>query len=523
MKTAEGVSKKIVLLLNKADLLTETQRQQWSEYFVANGDLFFFFSAKPLEPEPLDAEDEEGEEGAAPPPPPAAEPRKSRHKKKTLRAPVEVSNAYELAEQRKALKNRVGEPKPKPARPHTQAEMERDQRVTESAATLVPWSVLDPIQLLDQFALLRHAMGITGDDAPIMVGFVGFPNVGKSSTINAIMGAKKVLVSATPGKTKHFQTLVIPNERRVALCDCPGLVFPSFASTKEQMVTDGILPIDNATDVLAACGVVGRRIPRPLLEAQLNISLLAEDDMDESETLAERLLNTLARRRGYMASHDRPNRARAGKELLKAYMDGRFIYVEPPPSFQPGPEALAIAEAAAPPAEAGEDDDDDEEYEDWDSEDERAWADLEQAADDRALSEGGSVDSFMDVEHDPPIFYIRARGRRHHFTRRELFNAPLNLEKMAERKVERRRRRKHNQQLEPDLYTFVNRQGEVELRLDDDDGVVELVHAATGPLRPTLPQAKHKSKRQERRELKKLGAGPTNPSAKRVGIQDYKV
>ena len=39
----------------------------------------------------------------------------------------------------------------------------------------------------------------------IIVGMVGFPNVGKSSTINALLGDKKTSVSATPGKTKHFQ------------------------------------------------------------------------------------------------------------------------------------------------------------------------------------------------------------------------------------------------------------------------------------------------------------------------------
>jgi large subunit GTPase 1 len=38
---------------------------------------------------------------------------------------------------------------------------------------------------------------------------IGYPNVGKSSTINRIIGAKKTSVSATPGKTKHFQTLVV--------------------------------------------------------------------------------------------------------------------------------------------------------------------------------------------------------------------------------------------------------------------------------------------------------------------------
>jgi len=41
---------------------------------------------------------------------------------------------------------------------------------------------------------------------------VGYPNVGKSSTINRLIGTKKIAVSSTPGKTKHFQTLVA-NER----------------------------------------------------------------------------------------------------------------------------------------------------------------------------------------------------------------------------------------------------------------------------------------------------------------------
>jgi large subunit GTPase 1 len=39
------------------------------------------------------------------------------------------------------------------------------------------------------------------------VGLVGYPNVGKSSVINSVMGKKKVGVASMPGKTKHFQTL----------------------------------------------------------------------------------------------------------------------------------------------------------------------------------------------------------------------------------------------------------------------------------------------------------------------------
>lgn len=68
----------------------------------------------------------------------------------------------------------------------------------------------------------------------IMIGFVGYPNVGKSSTINALVGQKKVGVTSTPGKTKHFQTLIVSDS--VMLCDCPGLVFPSVVSSRAEMV-----------------------------------------------------------------------------------------------------------------------------------------------------------------------------------------------------------------------------------------------------------------------------------------------
>lgn len=67
-----------------------------------------------------------------------------------------------------------------------------------------------------------------------MIGLVGYPNVGKSSTINSLIGEKKVSVSATPGKTKHFQTIHL--SENIVLCDCPGLVFPQFATTRADLV-----------------------------------------------------------------------------------------------------------------------------------------------------------------------------------------------------------------------------------------------------------------------------------------------
>ena len=79
-----------------------------------------------------------------------------------------------------------------------------------------------------------------GGQGRLMVGLTGYPNVGKSSTINALFGSKKTAVAATPGKTKHFQTLNITE--RMTLCDCPGLVLPMFAASKAEMVAAGEQP-----------------------------------------------------------------------------------------------------------------------------------------------------------------------------------------------------------------------------------------------------------------------------------------
>jgi len=38
----------------------------------------------------------------------------------------------------------------------------------------------------------------------LVIGTVGYPNVGKSSVINVLLAAKKVGVASLPGKTKHF-------------------------------------------------------------------------------------------------------------------------------------------------------------------------------------------------------------------------------------------------------------------------------------------------------------------------------
>jgi ribosome biogenesis GTPase A len=98
----------------------------------------------------------------------------------------------------------------------------------------------------------------------LTVGCVGFPNVGKSSLLNALMGKKVVSVSRTPGHTKHFQTIFLTNT--VRLCDCPGLVFPSQVPRSLQVLM-GSYPIAQLREPYASIRFLAERLDIPNLLA----------------------------------------------------------------------------------------------------------------------------------------------------------------------------------------------------------------------------------------------------------------
>ena len=172
----------------------------------------------------------------------------------------------------------------------------------------------------------------------VIVGFVGYPNVGKSSTINALVGQKRTGVTSTPGKTKHFQTLIISEE--LTLCDCPGLVFPSFTSSRYEMIASGVLPIDRMTQHREAVQVVANRVPRHVIEEVYKINLPKPKpyELQSRPPLATELLRTYCASRRYVASSGLPDETRAARQILKDYLDGKLPHYQMPPGTATDPE-----------------------------------------------------------------------------------------------------------------------------------------------------------------------------------------
>jgi large subunit GTPase 1 len=169
-----------------------------------------------------------------------------------------------------------------------------------------------------------------------------------------------------------------------------GLVFPRFAASKAEMVAAGVIPIDRLTDVRAPIEVAAARCGKQQLEAVYGIHMAAwpEDGASaaasapsssakpaaaaatgEVDSAARQpaeeaaaaaaepapaaasyassssrvqqqqlsagalLLLGLARARGWATASGLADEARAGRQILKDYTNGKLLYCKLPPGF----------------------------------------------------------------------------------------------------------------------------------------------------------------------------------------------
>lgn len=75
------------------------------------------------------------------------------------------------------------------------------------------------------------------DKKNISIGFVGYPNVGKSSVINSLKERKVCKAAPVPGETKVWQYVTLT--KRIYLIDCPGTVHVSEGKDDVESVLKG--------------------------------------------------------------------------------------------------------------------------------------------------------------------------------------------------------------------------------------------------------------------------------------------
>lgn len=159
--------------------------------------------------------------------------------------------------------------------------------------------------------------GMTG--LPIRAMILGIPNVGKSSLINRLAGAKRAKAEDRPGVTRARQWIHAPG---LDLLDTPGVLWPKFDDEETALrlaftgaIRDEILE----TEALAA------RLLRFLAD-NYPTALRERCKIQQSDVQAEgtALLEMTARNRGMLLKGAEADTERAAAAVLDEFRAGKF-------------------------------------------------------------------------------------------------------------------------------------------------------------------------------------------------------
>uniref|UniRef100_A0A8C3W4K4 Nucleolar GTP-binding protein 2 n=1 Tax=Catagonus wagneri TaxID=51154 RepID=A0A8C3W4K4_9CETA len=173
------------------------------------------------------------------------------------------------------------------------------------------------IQLLRQFGKLHT------DKKQISVGFIGYPNVGKSSVINTLRSKKVCNVAPIAGETKVWQYITLM--RRIFLIDCPGVVYPSEDS-ETDIVLKGVVQVEKIKTPEDHIGAVLERAKPEYISKTYKI-----DSWENTEDFLEKL----AFRTGKLLKGAEPDLRTVGKMVLNDWQRGRIPFFVKPPNAEP--------------------------------------------------------------------------------------------------------------------------------------------------------------------------------------------
>lgn len=175
------------------------------------------------------------------------------------------------------------------------------------------------IQLLRQFSSLHS------DRKQISVGFIGYPNTGKSSIINTLRKKKVCTVAPIPGETKVWQYITLM--KRIYLIDCPGVVPPSSTDTPQDILLRGVVRVENVENPEQYIPAVLSKTKPQHIERTYQL----KGYKDHIE-----FLELLARKGGRLLHGGEPDVDGVAKMVLNDFLRGKIPWFTPPPILEGG-------------------------------------------------------------------------------------------------------------------------------------------------------------------------------------------
>lgn len=155
---------------------------------------------------------------------------------------------------------------------------------------------------------------------PITVGFVGYPNVGKSSIVNSLKRHRAVGTSSTPGFTQNLQEVKL--YKNIILVDSPGVIL-NENDDDASLVLKNSVKLQDIDAVDTVNKIVSRINPIQMMEFY---GIPAFNNGDE-------FLIEIAKSRGRMKPGGIPDLQVAARMVLQDWNRGKIKYYLPPPEL----------------------------------------------------------------------------------------------------------------------------------------------------------------------------------------------
>ena len=169
------------------------------------------------------------------------------------------------------------------------------------------------IQLLRQFSSLHS------DRKQISVGFIGYPNTGKSSIINTLRKKKVCTVAPIPGETKVWQYITLM--KRIYLIDCPGVVPPSNNDSEQDILLRGVVRVENVEHPEQYIAAVLNKIKPQHIERTYDV---------RGYNSPTEFLELLARKGGRLLRGGEADVDGVAKMVLNDFLRGKIPWYTPP-------------------------------------------------------------------------------------------------------------------------------------------------------------------------------------------------
>lgn len=181
------------------------------------------------------------------------------------------------------------------------------------------------IQLLRQFSTLHS------DRKQISVGFIGYPNTGKSSIINTLRKKKVCTVAPIPGETKVWQYITLM--KRIFLIDCPGIVPPSSKDTESDILFRGVVRVEHVSHPEQYIPDMLKKCERKHLERTYEVKGWSKFEEDPSllEKASIEFIELIARKGGRLLKGGEPDESGVAKQILNDFNRGKIPWFVPPP------------------------------------------------------------------------------------------------------------------------------------------------------------------------------------------------